>query len=124
MATLKVGYNVFAGTSQAGTDASVPGEIQAETAVSGKYKVRVIRLSDDWYWNNTSGAFQAGATAEADELDFLGSDSDRGTTCSIRRLRMRLPKELLDGVTSAGLTVYVYETGGSPTTYVEVNYLP
>jgi hypothetical protein len=124
MATLKVGYNVFAGTSQAGTDAGIPGEIQAETAVAGKYKVRVQRLSDNNYWNNTSGAFQAGATAEADELDFRGSDSDRGITSAIRRLRMRLPQELLDDVTSAGLIVYVYETGGSPTTYVQVNYLP
>ncbi len=124
MATLKVGYNVFAGTSQAGTDAGVPGEIQAETAVSGLHKVRVIRLSDDYYWNNTSEAFQAGATAEADELDFRGSESERGFTSAIRRLRMRLPQDLLDDVTSAGLKVFVYETGGSPTTYVEMNYLP
>jgi len=124
MATLKVGYDVFAGTSQAGVDAGIPGVIQAETAVKGKHKLQVQRLSDSWYWNNTSGAFQAGNPAEADELDFEGSVSDREIHPAIRRLKMRLPKELLDDVTSAGLKVWVYPTGGSPTTYIEMNYLP
>jgi hypothetical protein len=126
MSTLKVGYDVFAGASQAGTDSGVPGLLTAETAKKGKHKVRIQRLSDNWYWNNTSGAFQAGATAEADELDFEGSysASGRGIHPAIRRLKMRIPKEVVTGATAAGLKMYVYATGDSPTTYVEFNYLP
>ncbi len=126
---LKVGFDIFAGASQAGTDSGVPGLLQAETVVAGKHGIRVQRKSDSNYWNATSGAFQAGATAEADELYFLGSVSARGIQPSIARLKERLPKELIDAATSAGLTILVYPEGeqatGSPTTVtLDINFLP
>jgi len=126
---LKVGFDIFAGTSQAGTDAGVPGNLQAETVVAGKHGIRVQRNSDNQYWNATTGAFQAGATAEADELYFRGSVSDRGIQPSKARLMEKLPKELLDGATAAGLTILVYPEGeqatGAPTTAsIVTDHLP
>lgn len=126
---LKVGFDIFAGASQAGVDSGVPGNLQAETVVQGKHGIRVQRNSDNNYWNNTSGAFQAGATAEADELYFRGSDSDRGIHPAHRRLMEKLPKELLDDATADGLTILVYPEGeqgtGAPTTAsIVTDFLP
>lgn len=115
--TLRIGYNLFAGSSQAGTDSNVPGDIQVETAKALKYKLRVVRASDSWYWNATTGAFQAGAPAEADELDFVGSYSLNGQSVpAIRRIAMKLPAAVIAGITSAGFTVTAYATGDTPAT--------
>ncbi len=114
MADLRVGYDVFAGSSQAGQDSSVPGVLQAETSVKGLHKVQVQRLSDDEYFNATTLAFQAGVPAEADDLDFQGSESDRGIQPAIARLSMRLPKEVNANVDSSGMTITVYGTGLTP----------
>ena len=97
--------------------------------VAGKHGIRVQRNSDNQYWNATTGAFQAGATAEADELYFRGSVSDRGIQPSKARLMEKLPKELLDGATAAGLTILVYPEGeqatGAPTTAsIVTDHLP
>lgn len=113
---LKVGFDICSGTSQAGTDAGIPGTLQAETVKKGLHKVTVQRLSDNEYWNATTGAFAAPNPAEADELDFRGSESDRGIHPAIRRLQMRLPKELLDGVDDDGLVIIVYAAGDDPAT--------
>jgi len=126
---LKVGFDIFAGTSQAGIDAGIPGNLQAETVAAGKHGIRVQRKSDSYYWNNTSGAFQSGATAEADELYFKGSVSHRNIQPSKARLMEKLPKELLDDSTADGLTILVYPEGeqatGAPTTAtLDINFLP
>jgi len=126
---LKVGFDIFAGTSQAGTDAGIPGNLQAETVVAGKHGIRVQRNSDNQYWNNSSGAFQAGATAEALELYFRGSVSARGIQPAKMRLVEKLPKELLAAATAAGLTSLVYPEGeqatGAPTTAsIVTDHLP
>lgn len=113
---LKVGYNVFAATAQAGTDDGTPGILQAETVAQGKHKVRLQRLSDSFYWNHTTQAFQAGATAEVDEMTFLGSESERGIHPARRRLEMRLPKALLTAVGVAGAELAVYVSGAAPAT--------
>lgn len=110
--TLKIGYDLFAGASQAGTDSGVPGVLQIETAKALAYRVKVQRASDSYYWNETSGAFQSGAVAEADELLVPGSDGLHPG--AIRRLAMRLPKECIDGITSAGFTVTAYAAGDTP----------
>jgi hypothetical protein len=115
MATLRIGYDLFAGSSQAGTDSSVPGDILLETAKALKYKLQVQRASDSYYWNATTGAFQSGAPAEADELDFFGSYSPSGATPqAVRRLRMKIPDAVATGITSAGFTVTAYATGDTP----------
>jgi hypothetical protein len=117
MATLRIGYDVFAGSSQAGTDASVPGNIQLETAKALKYKLKVQRLSDNYYWNNTTPAWQAGAVAEADELDFFGSFSNSGQSVpATRRLKMKLPAEVLADIDADGFVVVAYAAGDTPAT--------
>lgn len=126
---LKVGFDIFCGTTQAGTDAGIPGDLLAETVVAGKHGIRVQRNSDNHYWNNTTGAFQAGATAEADELYFKGSVSHRNIQPAKARLKEKLPKELLAGATAAGLTILVYPEGeqgtGAPTTAsIVTDHLP
>jgi hypothetical protein len=110
--TLKIGYDLFAGASQAGYNSGVPGVIQIETAKALKYKLRVVRASDSNYWNATTGAFQAGAPAEADELTVPGSVET--SPAAIRRLSMRLPAAAITGITSAGFTVTAYATGDTP----------
>lgn len=115
MSTLRIGYDIFAGSRQAGTDSNVPGNIQLETAKSEKYKLQIQRLSDDKYWNATTGAWVASAPAEADELDFRGSYSNNGATQSaVRMLLMRLPTAIASSVTSAGFKVTAYASGDTP----------
>ena len=115
MTTLRVGYDLFAGPSQAGTESKVSGNLQAEVPKAGAYKVRVVRLSDNYYWNQTNAAFESGATAEADELDFEGSINPSGKPGGAdRRLSMKIPKEVSDGITSAGFTATIYASGDTP----------
>lgn len=128
MANLRVGYDIFSGSSQAGTDASISGLVQAETATKGLHRMLITRTSDGQFYNATTKAFQAGATAEADDLAFEGSDSDRGIHPAIRRLKARLPKEALAGITAAGATITVYPEGqkgaGAPVeASVDLDYL-
>lgn len=122
---LRIGYDLFAGSSQAGTDSSVPGNIQIETNQAKKYKLRVQRLSDSNYWNNTTPGWQAGAPAEADELDFRGSDGV--VLSSIRRCAMKLSGTILDGIDADGVVVTAYATGDTPATEgasLQINYKP
>lgn len=112
MSALRVGYDVFSGSSQAGTDASIPGTVQAETAVKGLHRLGIERLSDNQFYNATTKAFVGSRPAEADELSIDGSDSDRGIHAAIRRLLVRIPREALDGITAAGCGLRVYPVGG------------
>lgn len=109
---LKVGYDLFAGASQAGTNSGVPGTIQVETAKALKYFCRIQRLSDNQYYNATTKAFQAGAPAQALEIEIPGSAELNPD--AIRRLKFRIPKEAKDGITSAGATYTVYADGDTP----------
>jgi len=124
MAILKIGWDLFAGSTQAGTDSGIPAVLTCETAQKGKHYVQVQRLSDNQYWDWVAAGWQAGAPTDAENGVFFGSVSQRNIHPSIRRLSMRLPKELLDGVTAAGLKIWVYPDGGSATTYIQMNYLP
>jgi len=108
---LKVGYDVFKGAAQAGTNDGTPGVVQAEVDMDGAYYMRVQRLSDNFYWNNTTKAFQAGATAQTDEIMIQGSDQSSGSTSSQRRLSDRIPYEALIGIDSDGCIVTVYPDG-------------
>lgn len=113
MTDLRIGYDLFAGSTQAGTDSSVMGNIQIETAKALKYKLQVQRLSDDNYWNNVSSpGWQAGVPSEADDLDFVGSDELNPQ--AIRRCMMKLPKEVLDGIDLDGYILTAYATGDTP----------
>jgi len=124
MANLKIGYDIFAGSSQAGTDSSVPGNLIAETSQKGKHKVKVQRLSDNQYWDWVAEAWQAGLTAEGEDGDFEGSypDSGRGTYAAVRRLAMKLPQDILDGLTAAGVKIWVYKTGDAPSEYIQMAF--
>jgi len=123
MSTLRIGYNLFKAPSQAGTYENVAGVIQVETAKQLAYKVRVQRVSDSFYWNATTGAYQAGAPAEADEVTIPGSDSDRGTQSSIRRLEWRPDLEICQGITAAGAIFTAYAVGDTPSGGVVMHLL-
>lgn len=116
---LKVGFDIFAGASQGGTNSGVRGNLQAEAVVAGKHCVEVRRLSDNFYWNHTTQAYQGGQPAEADEMEFLGS-AQTTIAPAIRRLSMKLPDALIAGATAAGISVLVYPTtlraSGAPVT--------
>lgn len=116
MAVLRIGYNLFAGSTQAGVDSSVPGDFQVETAKALGYKMKVQRLSDNYYWNNSTPGWQAGAVAEADELDFVGSSTESGNMSAVRRLLMKLPKAVHDGIDADGCIVIAYALGDTPAT--------
>lgn len=116
MSSLRIGYDLFAGASQAGIDDGTPGNIQVETAKALKYKVKVQRLSDDKYWDTSTPGWEASEPAEADELDFVGSWNSTGTLSATRRIAMKLPATLLAGVDSDGCVVTVYATGDTPAT--------
>lgn len=111
MSVLKVGYDVFAGASQAGTNDGTPGVVQAEVTESKAYYMQITRLSDDNYWNNTTKAFQAGEPAQADEIVMQGSQPCYGSFNAHRRLMDRIPYEALIASTAAGNTVKVYPDG-------------
>lgn len=112
---LKVGYDIFAAPTQAGSTDATPGLLLAETVASGKHKVRLVRSQDGKYYNATTGVWDAGATAEADELNFAGSFSPSGPAngSSVRRLKMRLPNAVVAAVTSGTLAMTVYASGGA-----------
>ena len=114
MATLRIGYNLFSGSSQAGTDDGTPGVIQLETAKALGYKLKVQRLSDSFWWNATTPAWQAGAVAEADDLDFTGSINDSGSVGATRRLQMRIPNLVAAGITALGAKYTAYALGDTP----------
>lgn len=108
---LKVGYDVFKGAAQAGTNDGTPGVVQAEVDTNVAYYMRVQRLSDNFYWNNTTKAFQAGATPQADEIMMQGSDQTSGSTSAHRRLSDRIPYEALVGINASGCIITVYPDG-------------
>jgi hypothetical protein len=113
--TLKVGFDVFAGASQAGVNDGSPGVIQAEVDQSGAYYISLQRLSDNYYYNATTKTFQASRPSQSNELLIPGSvvvgSSFSGG--SYRRLKEKIPKEALSGITSAGVKIFVYPDGGS-----------
>ena len=111
--TLKIGYDLFAGASQAGTNSGVPGVIQVETAKALSYHCRIQRLSDNEYYNAVSKAFQAGAPVQSLEIEIPGSSEV--SPSAIRRLAFRVPKEAQDDITVAGAIYTVYADGDTPT---------
>lgn len=121
---LKIGWNLFAGASQAGTDSGVKGDLVAEVPLAGAYYIQVQRLSDDNYWDFAAEGWQAGAPTDSENLVFPGSVGYSGTGPAIRRLAAKLPDEMWAGVTTAGVKIWVYESGGSATSYIEMNFLP
>lgn len=121
---LKIGWDLFAGSSQAGTDSSVAGLLVAEVPLAGKYYIQVQRKSDDYYWDFVAEVWQAGAPTDAENWVFPGSVGYSGTGPAIRRLSARLPEEMWVAAASTGVKIWVYEDGGSPTSYIEMNFLP
>jgi len=121
---LKIGWDLFAGSSQAGTDSSVAGLLVAEVPQAGKYYIQVQRLSDDNYWDFVAEGWQAGAPTDAENLEFPGSVGYSGSGPAIRRLSARLPEEMWVDAASTGVKIWVYEDGGSATSYIEMNFLP
>jgi len=110
-----MGYDMFAGSSQAGIDISLSGKLQLETAKALTYRLKVQRLSDNYYWNNTTPGWQAGAVSEADELVFFGSQVlSGGVPPALRRLTMRLPQTVLAGIDADGCTLTAYAAGDTP----------
>jgi len=109
---LKIGYNLFAAASQMGVNTGMTGNIQIVTAKALKYKLRVQRTSDSYYWNNTTGAFVSGATAESVEITVPGSVENR--PAAIRYLMLKLPNECVDLLTAAGCTLLTYASGDTP----------
>jgi hypothetical protein len=112
MSILRIGYDLFAGTSQAGTDGGVGGNVQVETAKALPYYLTIQRLSDNYFWNNTSQAFQAGDPAEVDEYMIPGSDGLQ--IGAIRRLLCKIPEAAAAGITAAGFKAIAYASGDTP----------
>jgi hypothetical protein len=110
--TLKVGYDVFKGAAQAGTNDGTPGVVQAEVDTNAAYYMRIQRLSDNFYWNNTTLAFQAAVPSQSNEILIQGSDGVVGTSGN-RRLSDRIPYEALSGMNSSGCKITVYPDGGN-----------
>lgn len=111
MSTLRIGYNLFKASSQGGSG-SEGGTVQVETAKAKKYYLTIKRLSDNYYWNHTNGAYEVSDPAEADE--FLIPGSDEVNPCVYRRLECNLPEGARSGATSAGVTITAYATGDTP----------
>lgn len=116
MGNLKVGYNIFAGAAQTGSASTSKGIVQVETAAPGVHRLRIQRLSDDYYWNNTSKAFQAAAPAEALEVQIPGSEDTFGGNPTFRRLSAKLSTEQVAGITAAGVKFTAYAAGDNPAT--------
>jgi hypothetical protein len=114
MSVLKVGYNVFAGASQAGTNSGTPGVVQAEVNQSKAYFMKIQELNANEYWNNTTKAFQVADPAQADEIEIQGSCPYSGSPNTIRRLSDRIPYEALAGIVADGCKVTVYADGETP----------
>jgi hypothetical protein len=111
MASLKVGYDAFAGSSQAGTDSGVPGVIQVETAKAEKYFCRIQELDSNEYYNAATLAFQIADPGKAHHLVVTGSDA--ATIAAIRRLVLRIPAEAQAGIGAAGATFTIYADSDS-----------
>lgn len=111
MSVLRVGYDLFAGSSQAGTDGGVGGNFQVETAKALPHYVKIKRTADSYYWNNTSQAYQTSTVAQADEYLIPGSD---GHPQAIRRLLFKLPEAACTSIASTGVTLTVYAQGDTP----------
>lgn len=109
---LRIGYELLAGSSQSGTDGGIMGNIVVETMKAKKYFLTIQRLSDNYFWNNTTGAFQSGDPAEADEFPIPGSDELYPK--AIRILKCTLPATCRAGITAAGFKVIAYATGDTP----------
>jgi hypothetical protein len=112
MATLRIGYDLFAGSSQAGTDGGVGGNVQIETAKALAYRLTIQRLSDNHFWDDTAQAFGAGDPAEADEYLVPGSAAPNPS--AIRRLLCKIPEAACLGITSAGFKIIAYAAGDTP----------
>jgi hypothetical protein len=113
MSVLKVGYNVFAGASQAGTNSGTPGVVQAEVNQSKAYFMR-IAIAGPNYWNNTTKAFVGAPPAQEHEIQIQGSCPYSGSPNTIRRLSDRIPYEALAGIGADGCTITVYADGDTP----------
>jgi len=106
MASLKIGYDMFAGSSQAGTDSGVPGVIQVETAKAEPYKCRIQELDTNEYYDAVTRTFQGGATTPSEELTIPGSDE--ANPQALRRIAFRIPEEAQAGIGAAGATFTIY----------------
>jgi len=102
----RAGFDIFDGSSQAGTNSEVPPVIQVETALPTHYYCRIQRISDNLYYNATTRAYQLFPPSPSDELGIPGSLEARPD--SIRRLMMRVPDEARDGMNHEGAVYTVY----------------
>lgn len=116
MGNLKIGFNVFAGAAQTGTYEGSKGAVQVETAAPGVHRLQVQRLSDSYYWNDVSGAFQSGVPTEAQDIQIPGSEDTFGGNPTYRRLTAKLKDELVAGLTAAGVKFTAYAAGDTPAT--------
>ena len=70
-------------------------------------------MSDNFYYNASTKAFQAGAPAQALEIEIPGSKESNPQ--ATRRLAFKIPKEAQDGIAAAtGATYTVYADGDTP----------
>jgi hypothetical protein len=114
MSVLKVGYNVFAGASQAGTNSGTPGVVQAEVNQSKAYYMRIEELTGHTFWDKITKAYVAGPVTQANDIEIQGSCPYSGSPNTIRRLSDRIPYEALAGIAAAGCTITVYADGDTP----------
>lgn len=114
MSTLKIGYDLFKEPSQAGTHYADAGVIQVVTAKALAYRLEIKRLSNDYFWNHTTGAWVASAPAESANLLIQGSDATRPS--ALRRLACKIPKEALVGIDGDGAIFTAFAAGDTPAT--------
>jgi hypothetical protein len=115
MSTLRIGYALFKGASQAGVvfsaaNAATPGNVEIETNEAKAYKLQVQRLSNNEYWNGSTKAWQAGDPTTAD-ITVEGSDVVNPNPD--RRLIHRPSLDMCAGIDSDGVKFTVYPVGGT-----------
>lgn len=108
MSVLRIGYALFKGASQAGVIGDkTPGNIEVETNEAKDYRVQVQRLSDNFYWNNTTKAFQAGDPT-VDDIKLTSTTDFSPRNCI--RLTLKPSLDMCAAITSAGALFSVYPT--------------
>jgi hypothetical protein len=102
----RAGFDIFDGSSQSGTNSNVPAVIQVETALPTPYYCQIQRISDNFYYNANTRAYQFLPPGISGDLLIPGSVE--ASPNSIRRLQMRVPDDARDGMNFEGAVYTVY----------------
>ena len=106
--TLRIGYSLFKGASQAGVAGDLTsGNVEIEVTEAATYKLQVQRLSDSEYWNDTDQVWQAGDPTVKD-ITVPGSLRQNGTAPAHQRLVVKPSLDMCLGIDADGVLFTVY----------------